>query len=133
MIGTSYDGFTVTMALLDPHPALKAAVPESPKIENWMGDEWYHYGAFRQIYLDYFAFMTAQRGAGSLEEGARHAPTWQEHYGEHCCEPSCTGSTTKQAEAGHLWWLCACQGGTGTVAARHHPDGPHTVTLVARD
>ncbi len=65
MIGTSSDGFTVAMALLDPHPALKAAVPESPKIENWMGDEWYHYGAFRQIYLDYFAFMTGQRGAGS--------------------------------------------------------------------
>jgi putative CocE/NonD family hydrolase len=65
MIGTSYDGFTVTMALLDPHPALKAAVPESPKIENWMGDEWYHYGAFRQVYLDYFAFINGQRGAGS--------------------------------------------------------------------
>ena len=60
MIGTSSDGFTVVMALLDPHPALKAAVPESPKIENWMGDEWYHYGA----YLEFFAFMTGQRGAG---------------------------------------------------------------------
>src|SRR5438270_11898964 len=65
MIGTAYDGFTVVSALLDPHPALKAAVPESPKIENWMGDEWYHYGAFRQVYLDYFAFMIGQRGAGS--------------------------------------------------------------------
>src|SRR5215475_2004599 len=65
MIGTASDGFTVAMALLDPHPALKAAAPEGPKIENWMGDEWYHYGAFRQIYLDYFAFMTGQRGAGS--------------------------------------------------------------------
>src|SRR5215831_16446253 len=41
MIGTSTDGFMVAMALLDPHPALKAAVPESPKMDNWMGDEWY--------------------------------------------------------------------------------------------
>ena len=65
MIGASSDGFTVAMALLDPHPALKAAVPEVPKMDNWMGDDWYHYGAFRQPYLDFFASMTGQRGAGS--------------------------------------------------------------------
>jgi hypothetical protein len=66
MFGTSSDGFTVVMALLHPHPALKAAVPESPKVDNWMGDDWYHYGAFRQPYLDFFAFMTGYRGAGAL-------------------------------------------------------------------
>jgi uncharacterized protein len=65
MFGASTDGFTVAMALLDPHPALKAAVSENPKIDNWMGDDWYHYGAFRQPYLDYFASETGQRGAGS--------------------------------------------------------------------
>jgi len=67
MIGTSSDGFTVAMALLDPHPALKAAVPESPKVDNWMGDDWYHYGAFRQPYLDFYANMTGFRGAGPQE------------------------------------------------------------------
>ena len=40
MIGSSYEGFTVAMALLDPHPALKVAVPESPMIDGWMGDDW---------------------------------------------------------------------------------------------
>jgi len=65
MIGASSDGFTVAMALLDPHPALKAAVPEVPKVDNWMGDDWYHYGAFREVYLDFFAQMTGYRGAGS--------------------------------------------------------------------
>ena len=65
MIGASSDGFTVAMALLDPHPALKAAVPEVPKVDNWMGDDWYHYGAFREAYLDFFAQMTGYRGAGS--------------------------------------------------------------------
>jgi len=64
MIGTASDGFTVAMALLDPHPALKAAVPEGPKMDNWMGDDWFHYGAFRQINMDYFPSMIAQRGAG---------------------------------------------------------------------
>ena len=67
MIGAASDGFTVAMALLDPHPALKAAVPEEPKMDNWMGDDWLHYGAFRQINVDFFAWMIAQRGVGPEE------------------------------------------------------------------
>ncbi len=47
MIGSSYEGFTVVMALLGPHPALKVAAPESPMVDGWMGDDWFHYGAFR--------------------------------------------------------------------------------------
>jgi putative CocE/NonD family hydrolase len=64
MIGSSYDGWTVVMALLAPHPALKAAVPESPMIDGWMGDDWFHYGAFRQTNFDYFYSQTAQKKAG---------------------------------------------------------------------
>ncbi len=64
MIGSSYEGWTVVMALLNPHPALKAAVPESPMVDGWMGDDWYHYGAFRQPNFDYIAGQTEQRGAG---------------------------------------------------------------------
>jgi putative CocE/NonD family hydrolase len=64
MIGSSYEGFTVVMALLDPHPALKAAVPESPVIDAWMGDDWFHYGAFRNLMLGYVHMQTAQHGAG---------------------------------------------------------------------
>ena len=64
MIGSSYEGFTVVEALLDPHPALKAAVPESPMVDGWMGDDWFHYGAFRQPNFDYFASQTEQKGAG---------------------------------------------------------------------
>ena len=65
MIGSSYDGWTVTMALLGPHPALKVAAPESPMIDGWMGDDWFHYGAFRQVNLDYFTEQSSQRGAGA--------------------------------------------------------------------
>lgn len=64
MIGSSYEGFTVAMALLDPHPALRAAVPESPMVDGWMGDDWYHYGAFREPNLDYIAGQTEQKGEG---------------------------------------------------------------------
>jgi len=64
MIGSSYEGWTVVMALLDPHPALKAAVPESPMVDGWMGDDWYHYGAFRTGNLDFTAGQTEQKGEG---------------------------------------------------------------------
>ncbi|QIG81413.1 CocE/NonD family hydrolase [Stakelama tenebrarum] len=65
MIGSSYDGWTVTMALLDPHPALKVAAPESPMVDGWMGDDWFHYGAFRQLNLDFFASQSGAKGRGS--------------------------------------------------------------------
>jgi putative CocE/NonD family hydrolase len=64
MIGSSYEGFTVVMALLNPHPALKVAAPESPMVDGWMGDDWFHYGAFRQTNLDYFLGQTTARGEG---------------------------------------------------------------------
>src|SRR5256884_1848511 len=64
MVGSSYEGFTVVMALVSPHPALKAAVPESPMVDGWMGDDWFHYGAFRNANLDYFTEQTTVRGAG---------------------------------------------------------------------
>jgi putative CocE/NonD family hydrolase len=65
MIGSSYEGFTVVMALLNPHPALKVAAPESPMIDGWMGDDWFHYGAFRQFGLDYYREQTSVHGQGS--------------------------------------------------------------------
>jgi hypothetical protein len=65
MVGSSYEGFTVVMALVNPHPALKAAVAESPMIDGWMGDDWFHYGAFRQVNLDYFSEQTTVRGSGA--------------------------------------------------------------------
>ncbi|SFK74332.1 CocE/NonD family hydrolase [Rhodanobacter glycinis] len=64
MIGSSYDGWTVAMALLHPNPALKVAAPESPMIDGWMGDDWYHYGALRQVNLDYFTGQTTRKGKG---------------------------------------------------------------------
>ena len=64
MIGSSYEGFTVVMALLNPHPALKVAAPESPMVDGWMGDDWFHYGAFRQNDFDYVSEQTIQKGEG---------------------------------------------------------------------
>jgi putative CocE/NonD family hydrolase len=65
MLGSSYEGFTVVTALVHPHPALKVAAPMSPMVDGWMGDDWFHYGAFRQTNFDYIAGQTAARGSGA--------------------------------------------------------------------
>src|SRR5437870_11257993 len=65
MLGSSYEGFTVVMALVNPHPALKVAAPESPMVDGWIGDDWFHFGAFRQANLDYFTGQSAARTRGS--------------------------------------------------------------------
>jgi len=47
-IGGSYEGYTTVMSTVRAHPALKAAVPFAPMVDGWMGDDWFHNGAFRQ-------------------------------------------------------------------------------------
>ena len=47
-IGGSYDGYTTLMCTINPHPALKAVVPFAAMVDGWMGDDWFHRGAFRQ-------------------------------------------------------------------------------------
>ncbi|MCW6535191.1 CocE/NonD family hydrolase [Sphingomonas lycopersici] len=62
MLGSSYEGLTVVMALLHPHPALKVAAPESPMIDGWMGDDWFHYGAFRLANIGWLGSQTGFKG-----------------------------------------------------------------------
>jgi putative CocE/NonD family hydrolase len=61
-IGGSYEGFTTVMSTVRPHPALKAAVPFAPMVDGWVGDDWFHNGAFRQDgTLDYIYDQEATR------------------------------------------------------------------------
>ena len=53
ILGISYDGFLPLMALANPHPALKVAVPMNPMVDGWMGDDWFHNGAFREQNMAY--------------------------------------------------------------------------------
>ena len=64
MIGVSYDGMMVLMALSDPHPALKAAVPVNPVANTWKNDDDFHGGAFRLIGFDYYHSQDTERGEG---------------------------------------------------------------------
>ncbi|WP_081933555.1 CocE/NonD family hydrolase [Massilia sp. 9096] len=62
IIGISYDGFLPLMALVNPHPALKVAVPMNPMVDGWKGDDWFHNGAFRQINMSYVMEQVVTRG-----------------------------------------------------------------------
>jgi len=46
MWGISYPGFYVDAAMVDAHPALKAASPQSPVTDCYVGDDCFHNGAF---------------------------------------------------------------------------------------
>jgi uncharacterized protein len=61
ILGISYDGFLPLMALVNPHPALKVSVPMNPMVDGWMGDDWFHNGAFRQLGMSYFYDQEATR------------------------------------------------------------------------
>jgi putative CocE/NonD family hydrolase len=61
IIGISYDGYEPLVALVNPHPALKVSVPMNPMVDGWMGDDWFHNGAFRQINTPYVFEQEATR------------------------------------------------------------------------
>jgi putative CocE/NonD family hydrolase len=75
ILGISYDGFTSLMALVHPHPALRAAVPINAMVDGWRGDDWFHNGAFRQDSLTYIHDQEATRGSD--------ISWWSDHYDDY--------------------------------------------------
>jgi putative CocE/NonD family hydrolase len=58
MLGVSYPGWLTVMAMLDPHPALKAVSPQASPSSMFLGDDFHHNGAFRLSYgFEYVAMM----------------------------------------------------------------------------
>jgi putative CocE/NonD family hydrolase len=72
ILGISYDGFLPLMALVNPHPALKVSVPMNPMVDGWMGDDWFHNGAFREQGLGYIQNQEATRSSDPK--------WWTSHY-----------------------------------------------------
>ena len=58
VLGISYGGWLTVMAMLDPHPALKAVSEQASPADQFLGDDFHHNGAFRLSYgLEYSAMM----------------------------------------------------------------------------
>ncbi len=75
ILGISYDGFLPLMALVNPHPALKVAVPMNPMVDGWIGDDWFHNGAFRQQMMAYIYDQEADRKS--------EIKWWKSHFDEY--------------------------------------------------
>jgi len=75
ILGISYDGFLPLMALVHPHPALKVAVPMNPMVDGWMGDDWFHNGAFREQNMPYIYEQEGTRG--------NEAKWWVAHFDDY--------------------------------------------------
>jgi len=75
ILGISYDGFLPLMALINPHPALKVSVPMNPMVDGWMGDDWFHNGAFRQQNMPYIYEQEATRD--------NKAKWWVSHFDDY--------------------------------------------------
>jgi putative CocE/NonD family hydrolase len=75
ILGISYDGFEPLMALVHPHPALKVSVPMNPMVDGWMGDDWFHHGAFRPINMPYILEQEASRD--------NDVKWWSDHYDDY--------------------------------------------------
>jgi putative CocE/NonD family hydrolase len=99
MLGSSYEGWTVVMALVNSHPALKVTAPESPMVDGWMGDDWFHFGAYRQNNLDYFTEQSTARGEGAPI--VREGPDDYENF----LRAGSTGDFAKAAGLEQIpWW-----------------------------
>ena len=61
--GVSYPGWLTLMGIVEPHPALKAAVPMYPMVDGWIGDDFYHNGAFRQTMFEWIYNMGAHKSS----------------------------------------------------------------------
>ena len=68
MFGISYPGFYTAMGMIDSHPALKAASPQAPISDWFMGDDIHHNGAFFLSQNFNFFYVFAQKVEDPLHE-----------------------------------------------------------------
>jgi uncharacterized protein len=66
MYGVSYDGMTTAIALLQPHPALKAMSEQAAPVDQWMNDDMHRFGALRESYaFEYSVLEEADKNSNT--------------------------------------------------------------------
>jgi putative CocE/NonD family hydrolase len=67
--GISYPGFYTSASIIDSHPAIKAASPQAPIADLYMGDDSYHGGAFMlAANFDFYAAFTEAEPDAAAED-----------------------------------------------------------------
>jgi uncharacterized protein len=80
--GISYGGFLAAMALVNPHPALKAASEQACMGDTWLGDDFFHNGAFRLSYgYEYATEMETNKEHFRLNFDRDDLYDWYLHVG----------------------------------------------------
>jgi len=75
--GISYGGWLTTMALLEPHPALKAVSEQASPADMFLGDDFHHNGAFRLSYgFEYAALMETGKTNFQFQFNRYDTYTW---------------------------------------------------------
>ena len=69
--GISYGGYTTAQGMIDAHPALKAASPQAAPGEQFIGDDYHHYGAFRLMYAFSWTSRSGRIRSGPTEESPK--------------------------------------------------------------
>ena len=72
MFGISYPGFYTSMAMIDSHPALKAASPQAPVSDWFMGDDLHHNGAWFLSQNFEFIYGMGQKSDDPLHDSGKH-------------------------------------------------------------
>ena len=73
VLGVSYPGWLAAVAGIGAHPALKAISPQAPMGDTWMGDDFFHQGAFRLTYgLEYAWQMEASKDGSVTPNPGRY-------------------------------------------------------------
>ncbi|HEX8787107.1 MAG TPA: CocE/NonD family hydrolase [Telluria sp.] len=71
--GISYPGFYTSASIIDSHPAIKAASPQAPVTDLYMGDDSYHGGAFMlAANFGFYASFTEQHNPTPLPKSWSH-------------------------------------------------------------
>ncbi|MHB8526852.1 MAG: CocE/NonD family hydrolase [Candidatus Acidiferrales bacterium] len=81
MFGTSYGGWLTTMALLHPHPDLKAVSEQASPADQFLGDDFHHNGAFRLSYGFEYAAMLESRKAQNVHFAFDRYDTYEWYLG----------------------------------------------------
>jgi putative CocE/NonD family hydrolase len=77
MLGVSYPGWLTAVAMLDPHPALKAVSPQASPVDMFLGDDFHHNGAFRLSYgFEYVAMMETDKSNFSFKFDTHDTYEW---------------------------------------------------------
>ncbi len=90
LFGSSYPGWLAEEALIGTHPAIKAISPQAPMTDTWMGDDWFHQGAFRMA----FGFEMAWFMEGDMVD-AGPLPVSGDSYAWYLAFPSLSALTER--------------------------------------